>query len=71
MTDVERVAAGLTKAQRAVKPYGMGHAKLTKPVLAMSEAGLIHAWKARDGWRWAQTEFGKAVRAHLEGKAHD
>ena len=65
MTDVERVAAGLTKAQvRWITGKGAG-AKCTK---RLRELGLI---KPYDNVSWQVLPLGLAVRAHLEGKAHD
>lgn len=65
MDEVERIARGLSKAQREARLYGIGHKRLPKVVIEMAELGLATVFPAAMGWNWRPTDLGLAVRNHL------
>ena len=72
-TEIERIAAGLTKAQREAllrtpQLVLMGRIKMRGRSKAMREMGLCEqAWQGGDLF----TELGQQVRAHLANRSDD
>jgi hypothetical protein len=66
--EAEKIAAGLTKAQREAPFFGVGHRRVPKAVIALAELGLVTTHLMRVGWGWRPTPLGLAVKTILERK---